>query len=175
MPWLLLSKISSDHSPIIFWPRTKESSGKSFKYEAMWEENPESENVIRDAWNHENQGEDCWDRLRSSKTAPKPQLAGTTSRRFEKKLILFGNTKKLYGLKDLGLSGSTMGVKTPSFPMLPLFREETGTVWCAFKIAMEIGSKVIESCPLQFCSIFRIYTLLNRGNSFMNVFSTPED
>ncbi|KAJ1393664.1 hypothetical protein SESBI_34848 [Sesbania bispinosa] len=60
---IALPAISADHSPNIFWLRPKESSGKSFKYEAMWEEHSESANVIRKAWNHENQGEDYWDRL----------------------------------------------------------------------------------------------------------------
>ncbi|KAJ1386626.1 hypothetical protein SESBI_40676 [Sesbania bispinosa] len=54
-----MSAISSYHSPIILWPQPKESSGKSFKYEAMWEEHPELGEVIKEAWGEDVEGKNC--------------------------------------------------------------------------------------------------------------------
>lgn len=44
---LALPMISSDHSPIIFQPWPKESSGNSFKFEAIWEDHANCNEVIQ--------------------------------------------------------------------------------------------------------------------------------
>ncbi|KAJ1411645.1 hypothetical protein SESBI_20960 [Sesbania bispinosa] len=41
---------SSDHSPIILWPKPKSTNGHTFKYEAIWEENEEVAEIIKDGW-----------------------------------------------------------------------------------------------------------------------------
>lgn len=48
---LALPIISSDHAPVILQPVPKASSGYSFKYEAIWEEHNDCDNVIRQGWN----------------------------------------------------------------------------------------------------------------------------
>ncbi|KAJ1381067.1 hypothetical protein SESBI_45509 [Sesbania bispinosa] len=64
---LALPAVSSDHTPILFWPKPEESSGRSFKYEAKWEEHPGIGKVIQEAWSQEVQGENCWEILRKKK------------------------------------------------------------------------------------------------------------
>ncbi|KAJ1390351.1 Endonuclease/exonuclease/phosphatase superfamily [Sesbania bispinosa] len=48
---LALPVVSSDHTPILFWPHPPLTSGTSFKYEAMWEEHEECEAIVRQGWN----------------------------------------------------------------------------------------------------------------------------
>ncbi|KAJ1429504.1 Reverse transcriptase domain [Sesbania bispinosa] len=42
---------SSDHSPIIMWTNKKLSNVKNFKYEAMWDEEEECAEVVKNGWN----------------------------------------------------------------------------------------------------------------------------
>ncbi|KAJ1433557.1 Endonuclease/exonuclease/phosphatase superfamily [Sesbania bispinosa] len=63
-----LPPISSDHSPIVFWPKPKMSSGSSFKYEAFWEDHEDCEYIIKKGWQRKSGEEDDWDKfLKKSK------------------------------------------------------------------------------------------------------------
>ncbi|KAJ1407196.1 Endonuclease/exonuclease/phosphatase superfamily [Sesbania bispinosa] len=48
---LALPPVSSDHSPLIIYPRPKDFSGKQFKFEAMWEEHPQCAETVDKGWN----------------------------------------------------------------------------------------------------------------------------
>ncbi|KAJ1380434.1 Endonuclease/exonuclease/phosphatase superfamily [Sesbania bispinosa] len=41
---------SSDHTPIILWPKPKLRSGNYFKFEAFWEEHEECKEIVQQAW-----------------------------------------------------------------------------------------------------------------------------
>lgn len=46
-----LPMINSDHSPIIIVPASLDTSGRRFKFEAMWQEHPEFDYVLSNSWN----------------------------------------------------------------------------------------------------------------------------
>lgn len=48
---IALSIINSDYSPILLKPKPPLTSGKSFKYEAVWEENEDCREVVSHGWN----------------------------------------------------------------------------------------------------------------------------
>lgn len=43
--------ISSGHSPILLKPKPPLTSGISFKYDALWEENEECREIVSNGWN----------------------------------------------------------------------------------------------------------------------------
>lgn len=47
-----LPVINSDHSPIVLKPKPPLTSGKSFKYEAIWEEHEECGGVVAEGWDY---------------------------------------------------------------------------------------------------------------------------
>lgn len=60
---LALPFISSDHAPVIFYPKPKSSSGCSFKFEAYWEEHEQCEEIIQQGWNGSLVDLTAWDLL----------------------------------------------------------------------------------------------------------------
>lgn len=60
---LALPIISSDHAPIIFYPKPKSSSGYSFKFEAYWEEHEQCDATIQQGWNGSVGESNAWDLL----------------------------------------------------------------------------------------------------------------
>lgn len=50
---IALPIISSNNAPVILHPTPKASSGKCFKYEALWEECSDCDNTIRHGWSTE--------------------------------------------------------------------------------------------------------------------------
>ncbi|KAJ1400227.1 Endonuclease/exonuclease/phosphatase superfamily [Sesbania bispinosa] len=79
-----LPAVSSDHSPIIFWPKPKDSSGRSFKYEAMWEEHPEVNEIIHTAWTEAGVGENSWDTWRRKTRKCTARLKSWHKEKFKK-------------------------------------------------------------------------------------------
>lgn len=57
---LALPMISSDHSPIVLHPWPKESSGGAFKFEAMWEDHVNCQEVIQQGWDGVLNSDDAW-------------------------------------------------------------------------------------------------------------------
>lgn len=58
-----LPMVSSDHSPLIFQATPAKRSGKSFKYEAFWEEHSECGQVVKDGWLKSTVPNDPWKNL----------------------------------------------------------------------------------------------------------------
>lgn len=55
---MALPMVNSDHSPIILYLAPNSTSGRRFKFEAMWQEHPEFENVLANSWNSSSNSED---------------------------------------------------------------------------------------------------------------------
>lgn len=57
--------VSSDHSPVVLHPSPRVNSGRSFKFEALWEEDKDCALIINEGWslepNAEQRIEDPWD------------------------------------------------------------------------------------------------------------------
>ncbi|KAJ1395658.1 Ribonuclease H-like superfamily [Sesbania bispinosa] len=47
---LVLPPISSDHSPLIIFPRPRDSNGGQLKFEAIWEEHPQCAETVENSW-----------------------------------------------------------------------------------------------------------------------------
>ncbi|KAJ1436308.1 Endonuclease/exonuclease/phosphatase superfamily [Sesbania bispinosa] len=80
---MAIPAISSDHSPLIFWPKPPSSSGKSFKYEAMWEEHEECDNVIKEGWYGESDQDDVWGNFQKRATNCRRALQRWHARTFK--------------------------------------------------------------------------------------------
>ncbi|KAJ1415320.1 hypothetical protein SESBI_18277 [Sesbania bispinosa] len=51
---------SSDHTPVILWPRPKFKGGKYFRFEAFWEEHEECGDVIQQGWYQSSNNSQRW-------------------------------------------------------------------------------------------------------------------
>ncbi|KAJ1387656.1 Ribonuclease H superfamily [Sesbania bispinosa] len=65
---MALPAISSDHTPIVFEVEPEERSGKSFKYEIMWNEHQECKSFVSQGWQINNEETSKWKAL-TKKTA----------------------------------------------------------------------------------------------------------
>ncbi|KAJ1388167.1 hypothetical protein SESBI_39352 [Sesbania bispinosa] len=57
----LVKTTSSDHTPVILWPRPKFKGGKYFRFEAFWEEHEECGDVIQQGWYQSSNNSQVWD------------------------------------------------------------------------------------------------------------------
>ncbi|KAJ1424731.1 Zinc knuckle CX2CX4HX4C [Sesbania bispinosa] len=53
---------SSDHTPIIFWPKPKLRSGRKFKFELFWEEHGDCNSIIQQNWADQAEVSQGWER-----------------------------------------------------------------------------------------------------------------
>ncbi|KAJ1386879.1 Endonuclease/exonuclease/phosphatase superfamily [Sesbania bispinosa] len=60
---LAFPSISSDHSPLIFWPELDIRSGSAFKYEGFWNEHEDCGKVVQEGWVGESADNDPWERF----------------------------------------------------------------------------------------------------------------
>ncbi|KAJ1442844.1 Endonuclease/exonuclease/phosphatase superfamily [Sesbania bispinosa] len=56
----VLPAVSSDHSPLVFWPQPKQGSGISFKFEALWEEHEDCAKIVKEGWQGSDDISDSW-------------------------------------------------------------------------------------------------------------------
>ncbi|KAJ1426339.1 Zinc finger, CCHC-type [Sesbania bispinosa] len=95
---LALPAVSSDHSPIIFWPVPPLSSGNSFKYEFFWEDHEQCNDVIKEGWQG-NPEKDCsWRRATSEECFQITRLLNTFSNSLGLRVNL-GKSGLIFGKK----------------------------------------------------------------------------
>ncbi|KAJ1436344.1 Zinc finger, CCHC-type [Sesbania bispinosa] len=58
---MAIPSVSSNHTPLILWPKPKMKSGCNFKFEAFWEEHEDCNSVIQEGWTDRSQESQGWD------------------------------------------------------------------------------------------------------------------
>lgn len=97
--------ISSDHSPIIFQPMPKLRSGKSFKFEAYWEEHEECDATIREGWGNSQSKDDLWETLFDKTRSYQNELLKWNKKTFKRvDEEIFNLKKRLNDLLDVNSS-----------------------------------------------------------------------
>ncbi|KAJ1382120.1 Endonuclease/exonuclease/phosphatase superfamily [Sesbania bispinosa] len=81
---MAIPSVSSDHTPIIFWPKQKMKSGCNFKFEAFWEELEDCNTVIQEGWTESSQNSQGRDRFLKKVKNCKATLQNWHNRTFKR-------------------------------------------------------------------------------------------
>ncbi|KAJ1415409.1 Zinc finger, CCHC-type [Sesbania bispinosa] len=81
---LAIPPISSDHSPLIFWPHPELKSGREFQYEAYWEEHEDCDRIIQEGWFGDSHENDPWEKYLKRTRNCKHALSAWHSKTFKR-------------------------------------------------------------------------------------------
>ncbi|KAJ1415755.1 Endonuclease/exonuclease/phosphatase superfamily [Sesbania bispinosa] len=89
-----LPAISFDHSPLVLWHKPNLKGENPFRFEAMWEEHSECNQIIEEGWQNSIEREDVWTEFLKKAKNCKRSLKNWNQRTFKKAYSQIASLKK---------------------------------------------------------------------------------